>query len=134
MIPSQFTLTSAINKLDNVAIPYTNSAKYLGMTLDTKLRWKDHGKRKKLELDIKFAKLYWLLGKRSRVSTHNKILIYKQVLMPMWTCSQQIEEDNLRRGNRTYEHRCVIWTVLSIQIKISCIFLNCMSVFWKTFL
>ena len=76
--------------IDNIQIPYSNSAKYLGMTLDTKLRWKEHVKKKRQELDIKFAKLYWLLGKKSKVSTQNKILIYKQVLMPVWTYGIQL--------------------------------------------
>jgi hypothetical protein len=32
------------------------------MTLDTKLRWKEHIKKKHDELNIKFRKIYWLLG------------------------------------------------------------------------
>ena len=46
--------------MDNVELPYSDSAKYLGMILDTQLRWKEHVKKKKLELDINFAKLHWL--------------------------------------------------------------------------
>ena len=34
--------------IDDIAIPYSNTAKYLGMTLDTKLRWKEHVKKKKM--------------------------------------------------------------------------------------
>jgi hypothetical protein len=32
------------------------------MTLDAKLRWKEHIKKKPDELNIKFKKVYWLLG------------------------------------------------------------------------
>ena len=46
-------------------IPHENSAKYLVMTLDdAKLRWKEHV-RKRTELDQKFGKMYWLLGRNS---------------------------------------------------------------------
>jgi hypothetical protein len=60
-------------------------ANYLEMTLDAKLRWKAHIRKKQGELHIKFRKMYWLLGRRSELSTYNKLLIYKQVLWPVWT-------------------------------------------------
>ena len=55
------------------------------MTLDAKLNWQQHVKIKKQELDLKFAKLYWLTGRRSVLSIYSKILIYKQVFKPVWT-------------------------------------------------
>ena len=33
--------------MDNIEIPYSNYAKYLGMTLNTKPRWKEYVKKKK---------------------------------------------------------------------------------------
>jgi hypothetical protein len=44
---------------------YANTAKYLGMTLGAKLRWNEHFKEKRDELNIKFRKMYWLLGRNS---------------------------------------------------------------------
>lgn len=74
---------------DNI-IPYSNTAKYLGMTLDAKLRWKEHVKKKKEELVIKYRKMYWLLGRKSELSTENKLLVYKQILKPVWTYGLQL--------------------------------------------
>lgn len=77
-------------QINNKIIPFVNSAKYLGMTLDAKLRWKEHVKRKREELDIKYKKMYWLLGKYSVLSNYNKTLLYKQILKPVWTYGLQL--------------------------------------------
>lgn len=76
--------------LNNVAIPYANEAKYLGMTLDAKLRWKEHVKKKRNELNIKLRKMYWLIGRRSTMNIGNKLLLYNQVLKPVWTYGAQL--------------------------------------------
>jgi hypothetical protein len=41
--------------INDTKVPYANTAKYLGMTLDVKLRWKEHIKKKRDELNIKFS-------------------------------------------------------------------------------
>jgi hypothetical protein len=71
--------------INGTKIPYANTAKYLGMTLDTKLRLKEHIKKKRDELNIKFRKMYWLLGRNSELSIYNKRILYKQVLRPVWS-------------------------------------------------
>jgi predicted GIY-YIG superfamily endonuclease len=38
--------------INGTQVPYANTAKYLGMTLDAKLRWKEHIKKKRDELNI----------------------------------------------------------------------------------
>jgi hypothetical protein len=69
--------------INNTKIPYSNTAKYLGMNLDIRLRWKEHIMKKKRELDLEYKrKMYWLLGRKSQLSVHNKLLLYKQVLKP----------------------------------------------------
>jgi hypothetical protein len=45
--------------LNGVRIPPVNIAMCLGITLDAKLRWKAHIKKKQEELQIKFRKMYW---------------------------------------------------------------------------
>jgi hypothetical protein len=66
--------------INSIQVPYANTAKYLGMTLDAKLRWKDHIK-KGYELNIRFRKMYWLLGRNSELSVHNKLTLCKQVIV-----------------------------------------------------
>lgn len=76
--------------VDDQPIPITNSAKYLGMTLDAKLRWKEHVKKKTTELNIKYRKMIWLIGRKSNLSINNKLLVYNQILKPIWTYGIQL--------------------------------------------
>jgi hypothetical protein len=71
-------------------IPTSQTAKYLGMTLDDKLRWKLHVKTKREELGIKYQQTYWLLGRRSTLSLRNKLVLYTQILKPVWTYGIQL--------------------------------------------
>jgi hypothetical protein len=36
-------------------------------------------RKKRDELNIKFRKMYWLLGRKSELSVHNKLTLYKQL-------------------------------------------------------
>jgi hypothetical protein len=63
----------------------TNTIKYLGMTLDAKLWWKECIKKKSDELNIKFRKMYWLLGHNFELSVHDKLILYKQVICSVWS-------------------------------------------------
>lgn len=76
-----------INELN---IPYSNSAKYLGLTLDAKLRWKPHVKKKINELKLRYKKMYWLMGRHSTLSIANKLLLYNQILKPLWSYGAQL--------------------------------------------
>jgi hypothetical protein len=67
--------TTALIFINGTKVPYANTAKYLGMTPDAKLQWKEHIKIKRDELNIKFGKLYWLLGHNSELSVHNKLTL-----------------------------------------------------------
>jgi hypothetical protein len=60
------------------------------MTLDAKLWWKEHITNKRDELNIKFRKMYWLLGRNSELSAHNKLILYKQVIRPVWSYGIQL--------------------------------------------
>jgi hypothetical protein len=54
------------------------------------MRWKVHVKKKREELGLKYKQLYWLLGRRSALSTHSKLVLYKQILKPVWTYDIQL--------------------------------------------
>ena len=54
------------------------------MTLD-RLTWKQHIVDKSKQLREKLKKFYWLIGRRSNLSTQNKITLYKTVIKPVWT-------------------------------------------------
>jgi hypothetical protein len=111
--------------LNGVRILRANTAEYLGMTLDAKLRRKAHIRKKQGELQIKFRKMYWLLGRRSELSMYNKLLVYKQVLRPVWTRGVQLWEC-AKRSNidiiQRYQNkvlRCLVsapWSVLNSDI------------------
>jgi predicted GIY-YIG superfamily endonuclease len=89
--------------LNHQAVPYENTAKYLGMTLDTKLRWKPHVKKKQEKLTLKYRKMYWLMGCYSALSVY-KLMLYQQVLKPvrtygiqLWGCTSQSNRNIIQR-------------------------------------
>lgn len=75
--------------LNGTVVPFVNKAKYLGMTLDTKLKWKEHVKIKNKEVKMKFSQVYWILVD-SRISLKNKLLIYNQTIKPIWCYGIQL--------------------------------------------
>jgi len=60
------------------------------MTLDAKLRWKPHVKKNQEELTLKYRKMNWLMGRYSALSVYNKLMLYQQVLNPVWTYGIQL--------------------------------------------
>ena len=77
-------------KLNDIILPMKESVKNLGLHFDRSMTWKTHIKIKKKELDIKLEQMYWLMGKKSRLSLDNKILLYKYILRPIWTYGCQL--------------------------------------------
>ena len=60
------------------------------MTLDRRLTWKKHISEKSKQLKEKLRKFYWFTGRRSNLSTQNKIALYKAVIKPVWTYGIQL--------------------------------------------
>jgi hypothetical protein len=76
--------------INDVQIPQENHVKYLGLHLDRRLNWHTHIFAKCKVLGISLTKMYWLLGRKSKLSTSNKLLIYKTILKPIWTYGIQL--------------------------------------------
>lgn len=71
--------------LNGQELKQADSVKYLGIHLDRRLTWRTHIWSKRKQLNLKLAKLNWLIGRKSRMSLGNKLLIYKSILKPIWT-------------------------------------------------
>jgi hypothetical protein len=71
--------------INNVQLPQEENVKYLGLHLDRRFTWHKHIFAKRKQLGITLTKMHWLLGRKSKLSTSNKLLIYKTILKPIWT-------------------------------------------------
>jgi hypothetical protein len=49
--------------------------KYLGMTIDSKLTWKQHIVKKRKQVNVTIKQLNCLLGRKSNLAIENKLLI-----------------------------------------------------------
>ncbi|CAG4946647.1 unnamed protein product [Parnassius apollo] len=78
--------------LNNIVVPQADHVRYLGLYLDKSLTGQKHilTKRKQLGIQTLAGKLYWLIGRKSQLSLENKILLYKEILKPIWTCGIQL--------------------------------------------
>jgi hypothetical protein len=69
--------------MNDVQLPSADQVKYL---VDRKLTWHHHIFTKRQQLRLTLTKMYWLLGRSLRLSLPNKLLLYKSILKPIWTC------------------------------------------------
>jgi len=76
--------------MNNVLISMQPEVKYRGLHLEHRLTWRTHIKTKRHHLNLKLRGMYWLLGRRSKLSLQNKLLLYKCVLKPVWTYCIQL--------------------------------------------
>jgi hypothetical protein len=83
-----FTLRKGVSPAANInqtIIPQTEAVKYIGLHLDCTLNWKEHIARKRKQIDLKTKEINWPIGKKSHLSTENKLLIYKAVIKSVWS-------------------------------------------------
>jgi hypothetical protein len=70
--------------------PQEEVVKYLGLHLDRRLTWHKHIFAKLKQLRFALTKMYWLFWRKSKLSTSDKLLIYKTILKPIWTYGIQL--------------------------------------------
>jgi hypothetical protein len=61
---------------------------------DAKLRWKEHIKKKIDELNIKFRKMYWLLGRNFELSVWYGMVCYG---IQLWGCASDSNIEVIQR-------------------------------------
>jgi hypothetical protein len=71
---------------NDVQIPQENH----GLHLDHHLTWHTHIFAKRKQLGLSLTKMYWLLGRKFKLSTNNKLLIYKAIPKPIWPYGIQL--------------------------------------------
>jgi hypothetical protein len=75
--------------MGNVDLARKNEVKYLGKHLDRRPTWAKHIKTRRKQLNLKAKQIHRLL-RRSTLSTESKLLLYKAVLIPIWTYGIQL--------------------------------------------
>lgn len=82
-------------KLNDKQVKQTSTAKFLGVTLDTRLSFAPHLTDAINRAYAALSKLYPLVNRRSKLTTDNKLTIYKTILRPIMT------------------YACVSWNIIS---------------------
>jgi len=71
--------------LNGQHIPQGETAKYLGIHLDLRLTWQNHIFTERKQLGLQLHRMYWIIGRKSKLSLENKLIIYKTILKSIWT-------------------------------------------------
>jgi hypothetical protein len=74
----------------NEQFSQTEEVKYLGLHLDRRLYWHNHIFAKRKHLGVTLSKIYWLLGRKSKLFVSNKLLAYKVILKFIWNYGIQL--------------------------------------------
>jgi len=59
--------------LNGKQITQGNAVKYLGIHMDRRMTWRTHILAKRKQLGLKLQHMYWLLGRKSELTTENKL-------------------------------------------------------------
>ncbi|GBP51272.1 RNA-directed DNA polymerase from mobile element jockey [Eumeta japonica] len=72
-------------RVNNSPIPWNHKYKYLGITLDKHLHFKDHIKRVRQNVQLYLSRLNGMIVKKSKMSLRNKCTLYKVCIWPVMT-------------------------------------------------
>jgi len=75
--------------LNNLPLPSAQNVHYLGLYLDRHLTWATHLRNKRLALNNRHKQLCFLLTSK-HITLHNKTLLYKLLLKPVWSYGIQL--------------------------------------------
>ena len=84
------TIDFPIVTIKGTLLPVQIEVKYLGLQLDQMLIWRPHITAKKTQINHKLRQMHWLIGQKSKLTTENKLLLYKEILKPKWTYGVQL--------------------------------------------
>ncbi|GFT59713.1 RNA-directed DNA polymerase from mobile element jockey [Trichonephila clavipes] len=76
--------------LQNQRIPWSQHTKYLGVIIDKNLTFRQHITQIRNKFKNASRKLYPLIGRKSKLNRHNKMLIYTLILKPLLTYASPI--------------------------------------------
>ncbi|KAH8246736.1 hypothetical protein KR026_003809, partial [Drosophila bipectinata] len=73
---------------------------------------KPHLVKKRKQCEVRLKAYYWLMGRRSKLRTSSKILIYMAIIRPIWTYGIQVWESSTTsktniRTIQTFENRAL---------------------------
>ncbi|VEN64529.1 unnamed protein product [Callosobruchus maculatus] len=71
--------------INGTPLRWSSSVKYLGVTLDKGMTWRNHTEMLKTKFQITFRQFYPLLCRTSKLSLVNKIRLYKIIIRPAIT-------------------------------------------------
>ena len=58
--------------------------------LDQKLTWRPHITAKKTQINLKLRQTNWLIGRKSKLTIENKLLLDKAIIKPIWSYGTQL--------------------------------------------
>lgn len=96
--------------LNGSPVEFSNTVKYLGVTLDSKLLFRQHIEDIKIRANKCLAAMYPIIGRKSILSTKNKLMLFKAVIRPVFTyaspvwCTAAISN---RKKLQTLQNKCL---------------------------